>query len=168
MSSKFRNLILILVLGTVGVCAVTGPAQAQSGACSAKKAKKEMVKARKAYREADRVWSATKKYTKLHGSDVGRWVRLARESGWSWSRMPWLMSIMYRESRGDPNAKNPSSTASGLAQFLAFWWDGSDPSIAAIFKKHRLSYPWNPFNARACLEHWDAAVDEVGTSPWSL
>ena len=34
------------------------------------------------------------------------------------------LRILWCESRGDANAKNPTSTASGLFQHLRFWWSG--------------------------------------------
>lgn len=152
MSSKFRNLILILVLVTVGVCTVTGPAQAQSGACSAKKARKEMVKARKAYREADRVWSSTKKFSRLHGPDVGRWVRLARESGWSWSQFDQLMYVVWRESRGNPGAYNDVIGCTGLLQI----WPGN------VDEPSRLTQP--KYN----LEQGLRLFKEYGWQPWAI
>jgi len=89
--------------------------------------------------EARHVERATKLYSAKYGKDVGRWVWLARDTGWSWNEMPTLMYILYRESRGNPRAKNPSSTASGLLQFLAFHWDGSG------------KWRFDPFNPRAAL-----------------
>lgn len=37
--------------------------------------------------------------------------------------VPWALAIMECESRGDPDAKNPRSTAAGLFQFLRSTWD---------------------------------------------
>ena len=37
-------------------------------------------------------------------------------------RVEWALRIMECESRGDPNAKNPNSSASGLFQHLARLW----------------------------------------------
>ncbi|MCP3993566.1 MAG: lytic transglycosylase domain-containing protein [bacterium] len=37
-------------------------------------------------------------------------------------RVDWALRIMECESRGDPNAKNPNSSASGLFQHLARLW----------------------------------------------
>lgn len=37
----------------------------------------------------------------------------------------WAMRVMACESGGNPYAKNPRSTASGLFQFLRGWWSGS-------------------------------------------
>jgi hypothetical protein len=159
-----RNLFVVIVL----LILVSASPAVASPACSVQQAKRDVDKARAAYREAVKVHAATKLYSGLYGPSVGRWVKASRAAGWSWGRLEWMMPVMYRESRGDPRAKNPVSTASGLAQFLAFWWDGSDPSIRAIFKKHRLAYPWNPFDPVATLEHWRAVVVEVGTSPWNL
>ena len=38
-------------------------------------------------------------------------------------RVDWALRIIECESHGDPNAKNPRSTASGLFQHLASLWD---------------------------------------------
>jgi hypothetical protein len=103
-------------------------------------------------REARHVESATRYYsahdysdfcgtyvTVQQRRDVGRWVWLARQTGWKWSEIDWLMHHIARESRGNPRAKNPSSTASGLLQFLAFHWDGSG------------KWQFDPYNPRAAL-----------------
>ncbi len=37
--------------------------------------------------------------------------------------VPWAMRVMACESGGDPYAKNPTSSASGLFQHLARYWD---------------------------------------------
>ena len=66
--------------------------------------------------------------------------------------MPTLMYVIDRESGGDPRAKNPASTASGLLQFLSGWWAGK----------------WDPFDARQNLAHGYHAWREVGFSPWAL
>ena len=117
-----------------------------------------------------------RKYNKLRhkmlypggSSCAERWMPLARFLGWHESELSLLCSIMNRESSGRPEAKNPSSTASGLAQFLAFWWDGSDAGMAKLFHSHGLAYPWNPFDAEQTLSHWLVAVRHIGWGPWAL
>jgi hypothetical protein len=68
------------------------------------------------------------------------------------------MYIINRESRGDPTAKNPTSTASGLVQFLAFHFDGSG------------DYGWvfNPFNPREALTYALKLFHKKGWSPWAV
>jgi hypothetical protein len=68
------------------------------------------------------------------------------------------MYIINRESGGSPKAKNPSSTASGLLQFLAFHWDGSG------------DYGWrfSPFDARQNLKHGYLLYRKCGWSPWAV
>ena len=54
--------------------------------------------------------------------DVEDWRPLIQ----SWflpADVPWAMRVMDCESEGNPNAKNPGSTASGLFQHLATYWD---------------------------------------------
>jgi hypothetical protein len=79
-------------------------------------------------------------------------VRLARRVGWPGGQIPELLRIVDRESGGNPHAKNPTSTASGLMQFLAEWWAGK----------------WDPFCARANLRHGYLAWRKVGWQPWAL
>jgi hypothetical protein len=62
------------------------------------------------------------------------------------------MYVIDRESGGDPCAKNPTSTASGLLQLLAFHWEGDfDPFYA-------------PANLRYGVKLWRGA----GWQPWEL
>jgi hypothetical protein len=57
----------------------------------------------------------------------------------------WISSIVQRESGWNPNAKNPTSSAAGLAQFLSIWYDGKwhfnpyDP----ILSLRVMVYVWN-------------------------
>lgn len=50
-----------------------------------------------------------------------RWRRLV-ERYFEPDDVPWALRVMDCESRGDPWAKNPSSSASGLFQHLARFW----------------------------------------------
>lgn len=135
-----------------------GEARASSGACSVKQARRNAVAAAKTAREAKRVYRATKLYSALYGQNVGQWVRLSHRVGWSWGKMPRLMQIIDRESGGNPRAKNPASTASGLLQFLAFHWDGTG------------DYGWqfNPFDARQNLRHGHLLYGHCGWTPWAI
>lgn len=53
---------------------------------------------------------------------TARWLGLV-ERYFPWDRVSEAMEIMECESRGDPGAKNPDSTAAGLFQFLDSTWD---------------------------------------------
>ena len=53
--------------------------------------------------------------------EVERW-RPVVDMYFPQDRVEWALRIMECESRGDPNAKNPNSSASGLFQHLARLW----------------------------------------------
>lgn len=57
---------------------------------------------------------------------VKRWHDLAIQSGWDEARWPWLSCVIARESHGDPNAYNLSTTdrSYGLTQLNARAWHG--------------------------------------------
>ena len=158
---KLATIAASLLLGGCLLAAGT-PATAQAtvpGACSVTKAHRAAhaahrayVRAASRYREAQRVLRATRAASDRYGSNTGRWVRLARCVGWPWRQMPTLMLVIHRESGGNPRAKNPASTASGLLQFLSSWWYGK----------------WNPFNPRVNLRHGYRAWREGGWQPWAL
>jgi hypothetical protein len=66
---------------------------------------------------------------------------------------------MGYESKGNPNAKNPTSSASGLFQILRFWWEdfGLDPFVpeqnvwmAAQIKDIQGWQAWSPYNRGLC------------------
>ena len=57
-----------------------------------------------------------------YGAGVEQWRGLV-EAYFPASGVTWAMRVMKCESGGDPNAKNPSSSASGLFQHLARYWD---------------------------------------------
>jgi hypothetical protein len=65
-------------------------------------------------------------------------------------------AIIWRESSWRHDAKNPYSTASGLAQWLAFWWDGSSFG----------GWHWNPFDWRMCLRVMRYVTQRWGWSAW--
>lgn len=60
--------------------------------------------------------------------EVERW-RPVVESYFPGDRVDWALRIIECESKGEPAAKNPRSTASGLFQHLASLWD--DRAVAA-------------------------------------
>lgn len=66
--------------------------------------------------------------TRSYGGTVEEWSFLISKY-FQPGDVPWAMRVMACESGGDPNAKNPTSTASGLFQHLASYWDGR--SVAA-------------------------------------
>ena len=70
------------------------------------------------------------------------------------------LSIAYCESRFDPKAKNPSSTASGLAQFIKSTWRET---------MLRMDYPTssNVFDPELHTEAFIWLLKEDGTSHWS-
>ena len=151
------RLILALLL-TLTALAFVPPAQAGSGACSVTAAKREMVRARAEYREAVRVYKTTRHFSQRYSPKVVRWVKLSHEVGWPWREMDILMMVIDRESGGAPKAKNPTSTASGLMQFLAFHWDGSG------------DYGWrfDPFNPRSNLLYGHKLWKKLGWQPWAI
>ncbi len=53
--------------------------------------------------------------------EVERWRPLVAENFFP-EDVPWAMRVLHCESTGDPDAKNPRSTASGLFQHLASLW----------------------------------------------
>lgn len=69
------------------------------------------------------------------------------------------LCLMGYESAGNPNAKNPNSTASGLFQILRFWWaprgiDPFDPesnvALAAEIRDSQGWRAWSPYNRGLC------------------
>lgn len=69
------------------------------------------------------------------------------------------LCLIWHESRGDPTAKNPSSSAAGLFQILDFWWehfggDRYDPetNIATASKIRAIQgwSAWSPWNRGLC------------------
>lgn len=157
--SDVRNATRIAILVLVGGLLLLASPALAAPACSVTQAKRDVSAAKKAVRranhrlaEAKLVLSATRHYSEAYGTSVGRWSRLARRVGWGWGCFPQLMYIINRESHGNPNAKNPASTASGLMQFLSFWWAGK----------------WNPFDPQQNLLHGRKAWQQQGFAPWAL
>jgi hypothetical protein len=121
-------------------------------------AEREVAAAKTRLREARSVESQTRAAIATYGVNVGRWVWLARDVGWPATTIGNLTYIIDRESGGSPKAKNPTSTASGLLQFLAFHFDGSG------------DYGWrfDPFNPRENLLFGWKLYKLMGWSPWAL
>lgn len=129
-----RKLILLVLIGSVFYLGCARPAAARiEGACSAGEARaaesdahRAYVRAAKRYREARHVHAATVAYSLMYGTAVGRWLRLARRSGYSWGEMGTLMRVVDRESGGYPAVPNSAgSGALGLLQVMPEWADGS-------------------------------------------
>ena len=72
--------------------------------------------------------AATRSTPQVYGPGVERWRPLV-ESFFLAGDVPWAMRVLACESNGDPDAKNPRSTASGLFQHLASYWP--ERSVAA-------------------------------------
>ena len=60
--------------------------------------------------------------TPISTHPIERWRPMV-ESRFAPIDVPWAMRVLACESNGDPYAKNPRSTASGLFQFLRGTWD---------------------------------------------
>lgn len=92
------------------------------------------------------------------GSGVNRWIPLLNYCGMPSDQMWHALQVMGRESHGDPTAKNKSSTASGLFQFLADWWRNKTTG------KRR----WDPFSPYQNILHFVRAIlVPGGWSHWS-
>jgi hypothetical protein len=71
----------------------------------------------------------------------------------------WQDAVIWRESNWNPSAKNPSSTASGLAQFLDSTW-GWGQELYGI--------SGSPFDWQACIDMMNAFIADGGYSHWYL
>jgi len=92
------------------------------------------------------------------GSDVvERWRPLV-EQYFQVSDVEWALRIIACESGGYPNAKNPTSSASGLFQHLARYWDGR--SDAAGWKDASI---WDP-EANVAVAAW--LLEKNGKASW--
>ena len=120
-------------------------AQAKARAAARAAARLEAARAR-AERERKALIAT---YTAKYGSRVGRWAPLVRRH-FPARALPFAMFIVFRESRGDPRARNPYSSCSGLYQLHPCHWRGR----------------FNPFdpvaNVRYAAKLWRGA----GWAPW--
>lgn len=155
----------LVLLGVYGVAAV-GPVPASAGSveCTVRQAQRDVAAAKRAVAtaearlsEARYVLSATKTATASYGSSVGRWVRLSRQSGWSRATIQQLTYVIYRESRGMPNAVNSSSGAAGLLQFMPQWYTGEWDMK-----------PFDPFDPKKNLQMGWWLYKRQGWTPWAL
>jgi hypothetical protein len=73
-----------------------------------------------------------------------------------------LRCVVQRESRGDPRAENPTSTASGLFQFLDGTWQAYSAE-AGIGEQYRRASA-APASVQWALARW--VVKEKGKYPW--
>lgn len=89
--------------------------------------------------------------------DVERW-RPVVDTYFPEDRVDWALRIMECESRGDPNAKNPNSSASGLFQHLARLWP--ERAAAAGWADADV---FDPF-ANIAVAAW--LLENGGTSHW--
>lgn len=75
------------------------------------------------------------------GGNVEQWRPLV-ETYFQPADVPWAMRVMACESGGNPNAKNRTSTASGLFQFLRSTWDWVAEGLG--FGTHASGAVFNP------------------------
>ncbi|MEA2009530.1 MAG: transglycosylase SLT domain-containing protein, partial [Actinomycetota bacterium] len=98
----------------------------------------------------------------VHGADpVERWRPLV-EQYFAPERIDEALSIIDCESNGDPNARNPRSSASGLFQFLDRTWLHS--SEQAGFEGETPFSPEANIAAAAWLVEYSLGI---GDSPWA-
>src|SRR5262245_14039857 len=71
----------------------------------------------------------------------------------------WQDAVIWRESNWIPSAKNPRSTASGLAQFLRSTWDWGQ-ELYGIYG--------SPFDWQANILMMNAFIRDGGYSHWAL
>ena len=73
-----------------------------------------------------------------------------------------LRCVMHRESRGDPKAENPHSTASGLFQFLDGTWRSVTRASGIGTRYDRASDA--PSSVQWSVARW--TVEHIGRHPW--
>lgn len=73
-----------------------------------------------------------------------------------------LRCVMHRESRGDPRAENPHSTASGLFQFLDGTWRSVTRASGIGTRYDRASDA--PSSVQWAVARW--TVEHIGRHPW--
>lgn len=99
----------------------------------------------------------------------GRAVYVALvEKYWSPGLVPWALAIIECESGFNPWAKNPTSTAAGLFQFLKSTWDnGPAPALGLPSYSSGAVYnpEWNIQAAAWLYAHWGGRSQWSCTSP---
>jgi hypothetical protein len=104
----------------------------------------------------------TQSVNRSMGSDVERWRTLVATYFVS-EKVNIALCIMEHESGGNPDAKNPLSSAAGLFQFLQSTWDGMIPNSVAG-GSYDSGAPYDPEkNVRAAA--WLQAAE--GWSQWN-
>lgn len=94
-------------------------------------------------------------------TDVARWRPLV-ETYWVSELVEHALCIIRHESGGNPNAKNTTSTAAGLFQFLQSTWDRSPDELTQA--TYAEGGPYNPDRATATAAWLQAAY---GWGQWS-
>jgi len=70
-----------------------------------------------------------------------------------------MLCLIDHESRGNPNAVNPTSGAAGLLQIMPFWWEhyGGNPfdpeaniKVASYIYQQQGFQAWSPYNRGHC------------------
>ncbi len=85
---------------------------------------------------------------------------------WAADRVDCVLGIIYRESRGDPQAKNVKSNALGLMQHLGKYWNLR--AAGAGFKDANGLYA-SPFSAKANIAAgaYLASLYSTWWTPWT-
>lgn len=109
--------------------------------------------------EFEAIWSPPPAYVSPEAQIVALVVKY-----WPADLVPWALAIIECESGFDPWAKNPTSTAAGLFQFLRSTWDkGPAPALGlpAYWTGAPYVAEWNVQAAAWLYANWG------GTSQWS-
>ena len=129
MTNRRLDLYALLILAGVVIFVVLvgaslARAQGYEGV-SVKHAAAHVREAKAALKDAERVLTATRRYTAAYGATVGRWVWLSDDVGWPAAQWPTLFYVIERESGGYPGIMNSQgSGAAGLLQLMPGWYTG--------------------------------------------
>lgn len=152
----YCGLVTVVCAASLGITS-SAAANKYAEATSPSAAHARVVSLTKQLRTARYVEDKTIIYSHAYGTPVGRWVQLALQVGWKKSSLGGLMAVVYRESRGNPQARNPSSGAAGLLQFMPQWYTG------------QWSFPaFDPYNPKVNLKMGLRLYKQQGWTPWSL
>lgn len=123
---------LVVALVVLIIAAIAAGESQATEARSVRDMRERLQVAHRAHLRAERreesvryVYRATVAHSASYGPRVGRWVWLARSVGWPKAQIPMLMVVIYRESRGDVYATNPTTSCAGLLQIHPCWGLGS-------------------------------------------